>query len=144
MRPVARDADGFLGRLNKPRPVTARYRVVAADYEPPQGSGMARMARDALIDRVFDDAPNDLIVPTWSAYQWNGATGFPVSERVVLPSSRGVDHSTFWTAPEVAAALETWLRPDEATLWPSPLVGLAGLAAGPVACRWRWGARPVS
>ena len=53
MRAAEGDDDGFLAQLNKPRPVTARYRAIAADYEPPQGSGLARIARDALFDRVF-------------------------------------------------------------------------------------------
>jgi CHAT domain-containing protein len=81
--------------------------------------------RDAVIDRLFAGAANDLSVPTRSAYEWNGATGFPLEERLILPSARGVDHSTFWWSPDVAHALETWLRADQAALRPPPVASPA-------------------
>ncbi|HWM21889.1 MAG TPA: CHAT domain-containing protein [Ilumatobacteraceae bacterium] len=133
MRAAEHDADGFLAQLNKPRPVTARYRAIASDYEPPRGSGLARIARDALFDHVFDYEPNDLIVPTSSTYQWNGATGFPITERVVLPAARGVDHSSFWTAADVIAAFERWFGAADPALRATPAAAGTTLAraAGP-------------
>ncbi|MFP5316695.1 MAG: CHAT domain-containing protein [Acidimicrobiia bacterium] len=107
---------GFLGMLNQPRTVPTRYRAIAADFEPLAGSGLATVARDTLVDGIFGFEPNDLIVPTASAYSWNGAAGFPVSERLVLPPARSVDHSSFWTTPDVLETLATWLTPDEGAL----------------------------
>jgi triacylglycerol esterase/lipase EstA (alpha/beta hydrolase family) len=112
MQRAASAADGFLAGLNRPRPVSARYRAVSADYEPTAGSGISRVAINAVIDRLFAYESNDLIVPTRSAYRWNGASAFPIAERVVLPAERGVDHSSFWTSSEVTKALDTWLAPD--------------------------------
>lgn len=107
---------GFLGMLNQPRSTTARYRAIAADFEPLAGSGLATVARDTLVDGIFGFEPNDLIVPTASAYSWNGGAGFPVTERLVLPPARSVDHSSFWTTPEVLQALAAWLVPEEGAL----------------------------
>ncbi|MEY2401578.1 MAG: hypothetical protein QOJ08_1689, partial [Ilumatobacteraceae bacterium] len=130
MRAADKDPKGFLSQLNTPRTLTTRYRAVAANYEPPRGSGLARVARDALIDKIFDGAPNDLIVPTLSAYQWNGASGFPIAERVVLPEARAVDHSSFWTAGEAIAAFDAWLSADELAVSKTPIPGSPG-PAGP-------------
>lgn len=113
-------AGGFLGMLNQPRTTATRYRAIAADFEPAPESGLATVARDKLVDAIFGFEPNDLIVPTASAFSWNGGPGFPVSDRLVLPPTRGVNHSTFWTTPEVLETLATWLTPDEAAVRAGP------------------------
>ncbi|HWC12459.1 MAG TPA: CHAT domain-containing protein [Acidimicrobiales bacterium] len=113
----------FLTMLNVERQHGTRYRAVAADYEPPPGTPRARWLRDAAVDMVFGWEPNDLIVPTASAYSWNGAQNFPIVERIVLPSERAVDHSSFWTAPEAVTAFTAWLSADDAVLAPERAVG---------------------
>lgn len=120
--------NSFLSMLNSPRAHGTRYRAVAADYEPPRGSPKARWLRDAAIDALFGWEPNDLIVPTASAYAWNGAQNFPVTERVVLSSERAVDHSTYWTAPEALDAFRTWLSADVSALQAKPPIGPVNLA----------------
>ena len=118
-------ASGFLGMLNQARATPTRYRAIATDFEPSPQSGMAMVVRDKLVDGIFGFEPNDLIVPTASAYSFNGGPGFPVSERLVLPPARGVDHSSFWTTPEVLDALAAWLTPGE------PAVRATAVAAVP-------------
>ena len=126
MRPASSDPAGFLAELNRPRPVTARYRAVSADYEPTAGSGLSRVAINAFIDRLFAHESNDLIIPTLSAYRWNGASAFPISERLVLPAERGVDHSSFWASGEVIQALDTWLTSEVRPPGPGAPVGPLG------------------
>lgn len=118
----------FLTNLNSARPHTTRYRAIVADYEPPPDTPRGRWFRDAAIDAIFEFEPNDLIVPTASTYSWNGADSFPIAERIVLPTDRAVDHSTFWTAPEPLNAFATWLSADPAALAPQPAIGPVSLA----------------
>lgn len=87
---------------------SATYRVIAADFEPPPGSGLGRIARDAGTDIVFGSTRNDLVVPT-DGWTVPGATGFPVAEPFVVPASEGVDHSSFFGRDDVRAKLLEWL-----------------------------------
>ncbi|HEU5242127.1 MAG TPA: alpha/beta hydrolase [Ornithinibacter sp.] len=87
---------------------SATYRVIAADFEPPPGSGLGRIARDAGTDIVFGSTRNDLVVPT-DGWTVPGATGFPVAEPFVVPASEGVDHSSFFGRADVRAKLLEWL-----------------------------------
>ena len=85
----------------RPAPAAA-LRAVAADYEPPQGAPLARVARDGATDLVFTAVDNDLVVPTGGCWDVDGAPGFPIDERLVLHQSRSVDHNSFFRQPEVS------------------------------------------
>ena len=87
----------------------ATYRVVTSDFEPPAGSPLGRIARNAGTDIVFGDAPNDLVVPTTGAYELPDTAGFPVHDPFVLPASAGVDHSSFFGRADVGERLLAWL-----------------------------------
>ena len=102
-------AEGYLAELNgRPAPA-AVLRAIAADYEPPQGAPLARVARDKGTDLVFAAADNDLVVPTEGCWTVDGAGGFPVEERLVLDSSKSVDHNSFFRQAEVSEHLLKWL-----------------------------------
>ena len=102
-------AEGYLDELNgRPAP-TAQLRAIAADYEPPKGAPLARVARDGATDLVFKAADNDLVVPTLGCWDVDGAGGFPVDERLVLESSASVDHGSYFRQAEVAQQLLDWL-----------------------------------
>ncbi|HSF97371.1 MAG TPA: hypothetical protein VLA55_01660 [Ornithinibacter sp.] len=88
---------------------TATYRVVTSDFEPPPGSSLARVARDHGTDIVFKALANDLVVPTVGAYDLPGTPGFPVADPLVFPKESGVDHSSFFSRPELGAKLLEWL-----------------------------------
>ncbi len=87
----------------------ATYRVIASDFTPVPGSSLARIARDKGTDLVFGGVANDLVVPTAGAYELPSTPGFPVVDRLVLPASAGVDHSSFFRNAEVNAQLLQWL-----------------------------------
>lgn len=102
-------AEGYLAELNgRPAP-PAVVRAIAADYEPPQGAPLARVARDKGTDLVFGSSDNDLVVPTDGCWSVDGAAGFPIDERLVLDASRSVDHNSFFRQPEVSEAILHWL-----------------------------------
>lgn len=102
----------YLAELNgRPAP-GARVAAIAADYEPPPGAPLARVARDGATDLVFAREPNDLVVPTLGCWSVNGAAGFPIDDRLVIEASAGVEHNSFFAVPEVSESLLEWLTPS--------------------------------
>ena len=97
-------SEDYLEKLNARPAPDAVLRAVAADYEPPQGAPLARVARDGATDLVFKAVDNDLVVPTGGCWDVDGAAGFPIDERLVLDQSRSVDHNSFFRQPEVVRA----------------------------------------
>jgi hypothetical protein len=98
----------YLAALNaRPSPATEVW-AVAADYEPPRGAPLTRVARNGATDLVFSQA-NDLVVPTGGCWDVPDAGGFPIANRLVLAADRGVDHCSFFRDPEVNATLLDWL-----------------------------------
>jgi len=105
---------GFLQTLNNGAPSGVEYYAVAADYEP-AGEGIRALltgkVADSVLDRVFGQAPNDLVVPEFGVYGANGSLAFPIpSERILrLPSDAGIMHTTLFGYPLVSEKLVKWL-----------------------------------
>ncbi len=108
------DPDGeFLRTLNKPGRRHDGFLAIAADYEP-RDSGLKSLvgrAADSVVDRVFEQAGNDLVVPERSVYDVNGCDSFPIADErcLRLPSSAGIMHTGMFGHPEVTARLRDWL-----------------------------------
>lgn len=102
----------FLKTLNAGERGSAEYYALTADYEP-RGAlrQLVRAAADATLDRVFEKAPNDLVVPTLGVFQKNGHGSFPLDDARVLQldKSKEVIHTSFFPHPDTAAALLAWL-----------------------------------
>lgn len=88
---------------------TTAYRAVAADYNPPSGSALLRIARDGVTDLVFGQTGNDLVVPTAGVYDVPSAGTFPVGSPVLFTAADGVDHSTYWAQEPFVTAARDWL-----------------------------------
>jgi pimeloyl-ACP methyl ester carboxylesterase len=99
----------YLGELNARPASDAVLRAVAADYEPPRGAPLARVARDGATDLVFKAADNDLVVPTGGCWDVEGVDGFPIEERLVLDAASSVDHNSYFRQAAVAQQLLAWL-----------------------------------
>lgn len=104
----------FLRRLGGGT-ATGDWYAITADYEPPPSSFgrlVRAMAADSVLDRVFRNAANDLVVPTMGVFEADGVAGFPIPEdRVVrFDASAGVTHTTYFSAPGTVRALDNWLR----------------------------------
>lgn len=106
-----RPGGDWLRDLNQARPVTAIYHAIASNYEPAEDSPLARLTRDRVVDLIFKNIGNDLIVPEGGVYAANGATSFPVKDFVSFSSGESVDHSSYWTSAKVHQNFEDWLRP---------------------------------
>ena len=109
---TAMQPDGeYLRWLNQPGRDTTAYFAVASDYDPPPGTRLGRLARTHLINTAFIGAANDLMVPAEGVSAANGATPFPIGESLTLKDARSVEHSSYWTSPDVLTQLRTWLQP---------------------------------
>lgn len=101
----------YLGGLNTGTKVPTVYRAMAANYEP--SGSLARTigvrVKDAVLDRVFEDAANDLIVPTLGVHQGSDDAGFPIDDLLEFSPADGVQHSGFFSHPKTIAKLEEWL-----------------------------------
>ena len=102
-------SEDYLKELNgRPAPEAA-LRAVGADYEPPRGAPVARVARDGATDLVFKAADNDLVVPTRGCWDVDDSDGFPIDDRLVLDAAAAVDHNSYFRQPVVADQLLAWL-----------------------------------
>lgn len=102
-------AGEYLKAFNTTPGSSATYRAIASNYQPVRGSSLARVARNAGTDFVFQKADNDLVVPTSGVFEVDGVTGFPIADPLVFAADAGVDHSSYFTRPEVSAKLLEWL-----------------------------------
>ena len=113
---AAMDPHGaYLSKLNKPdaRFVPAGY-AIAADYEPTEPAMRALVADgvDAVMDSVFDDVPNDLVVPQPGVFEKNGGKAFPLPlDRVLqIAPSEGVMHTTLFRHRPAQEKILEWLE----------------------------------
>lgn len=95
--------------LNVAASTESIYHAVAADYDPPKGSPLLRIARDGVADLVFGGEANDLVVPTRGAYDVPGSVNFPIVSPLIFSKTDEVDHSTYWSKDRFVSAARGWL-----------------------------------
>jgi hypothetical protein len=84
---------------------------IGADFEP-AGFGLGAAfctGVDSVVDRVFDTAPNDLVVPTLGMSTWGGALQVPAERYLSFPPAKGVMHTQYFQQPETRQKLLEWL-----------------------------------
>ena len=104
----------FLARLNAGTPAGDGYYAIAADYEPTFEGLRALIAgtlADGVLDRVFEDVGNDLVVPEPGVYSANGCGAFPIPESRLLrvPGTAGVLHTTIFLHEAAGRKMVEWL-----------------------------------
>lgn len=73
---------------------------------------LMRAAGNKLVDRIFEDAENDLVVPTAGVAGGNGTLfPIPMTSMLVLDSGAGVTHTTYFANQTVRDKLHAWLAP---------------------------------
>ncbi|WP_280467990.1 alpha/beta hydrolase [Nocardia cyriacigeorgica] len=97
-------------QLTGRHPTGARYFTVGANYEPPAGSSLLRIAGDGGVDLVFGRADNDLIVPTAGALALDGTHPLPVTDHLAVDATAAVDHFGYFDHPALTESLVRWLR----------------------------------
>lgn len=98
-------------------PASASYYAVASDYEPKDRGLRAIVsgAADNLLDFVFENSGNDLVVPTHGVHARNGHASFPIADDRVhlLARSEGAMHTSLFAQPSVQAKLLEWLTVED-------------------------------
>lgn len=86
------------------------YFALASNYDP-KDPGLKAWAVNRLVDRIFQNAGNDLVVPTLGVYAANGSDYFPIAQadtRVFGPE-RGIWHGGFFSEPDAYEKIVQWL-----------------------------------
>ena len=104
---------GFIKALNVPGGTAPDLFAIASDFEPKPGTPFLSLTRaeDFTMDRVFENAANDLVVPRDGVFAKNGAGGFPIGDArcLLFGPADGVIHTEFFSEPRTAAKLLEWL-----------------------------------
>lgn len=104
---VAQNPDGELMlRLGQGAPDNSNHYAIAANYEPK--GNFAKYIADNAVDKIFDQAPNDIVVPT-SGVSLVGSGQFDSSRMLTLAASRGIWHGDYFGQVDVQAAILKWL-----------------------------------
>jgi pimeloyl-ACP methyl ester carboxylesterase len=99
----------FLERLPA-LPAEVACHGVAADFEP--GGGLRHLVRagaDAVLDRVFGKAPNDLVVPTDGVFGDPSAPLVPPDRSLRISANAGIVHTKYFAYPQTVDRLSEWL-----------------------------------
>lgn len=104
----------FLNTLNAGQEAGTGYYAIAADFEPVDNGLKALLTgkvTDAVMDRVFEQVPNDLVVPETGVYGKNGNEAFPITDthRLLIPEDAGIIHTTLFSYPPGMDRLQDWL-----------------------------------
>jgi hypothetical protein len=114
---MSMNPDGaYLMTVNRPGTINTKYYAICANFEPntPETAPLKTIIKnkvgDLIVDRIFDEAMNDLVVPTEGVYT-AGGPHFPLDDasKLVFPADRGIWHSSYFEQPETAAHLKQWL-----------------------------------
>jgi hypothetical protein len=100
----------FLSKLNDSATADPHFYGIGANFEP-KGSlrELVKRAADAVLDRVFAEQPNDLIVPTASVFQ--AGDGLRLLERQTLRIEPrwAIEHTHYFGYPQTSEKLLEWL-----------------------------------
>jgi hypothetical protein len=107
LQSMVKAGDFLHGWLNTGPAGDERYFALAANYEP-INPGLAAYAADRLLDAIFK-AGNDLVVPTTSPYEANGAGLFPIEDRLEFGPADGVMHSGYFANEAARRQIMEWL-----------------------------------
>ncbi|WP_447739595.1 esterase/lipase family protein [Pseudomonas laurentiana] len=105
----------FLRTLNNGSPQGTEYYALAANFEP-RDNGLKVLISgtiaNTVLDRIFEDAPNDLVVPELGVFGANGSDAFPITDaarKLQLAASSGYMHTNLFSSPTVQEQLLKWL-----------------------------------
>jgi hypothetical protein len=106
----------------------AEYAAAASNYEPnparDNGFFTGRFA-NWIIDKVFENAANDLVVPRDGVFAGNGHPSFPIENPLIFAPSEAVWHTDFFSHAATANKIVSFLRRrnDDLTRFRTPSRG---------------------
>ena len=101
----------YLSDLRNRQTGSAEFFAVASDFEP-TGSGLAsflgQTVADEFMDRVFQNAQNDLIVPTSGVFDLPNVE-LPQDRQLRIAAEQGISHSAYFSHEQTLQNLLSWL-----------------------------------
>lgn len=99
----------------------ATYYAITADFDANAQESTApltSLVKDALMDKIFKNAANDLVVPTEGVFAPNGSPSFPIDVvyRLEMPKTTGVVHTTYFASPDARKKMKEWLTAEAAVV----------------------------
>jgi hypothetical protein len=100
----------FLSRMNIGSVTDAEYYAMASNYEPK--GGLKDLVADGVVDRVFLDAENDLVVPTVGVFSGSADPHFPIPSDHLqrYPPGDAIAHNRYFSHQPTSDALLNWLQ----------------------------------
>jgi pimeloyl-ACP methyl ester carboxylesterase len=103
-----------LGSASGPDNPLPEYFGITSDYTPNNPALLAFLResiKNKLVDRIFGETANDMVVPTRGVFEVDKATNFPIaSERVLsFGAADAVTHTTYFKEQRTGDALVRWL-----------------------------------
>lgn len=108
---VMKPGNTFLSDLDNLAIPGCEYYGIGGDFEP-RGVGFGAAfctGADSLIDRVFQDVPNDLVVPFDGMRHWSGRLQILDNQFLTFNPEMGVAHTNYFKQHETATSLLRWL-----------------------------------
>jgi pimeloyl-ACP methyl ester carboxylesterase len=88
----------------------AQYFALASDFSPRSAHpALSALLANRVMDGVFKQAKNDLVVPTDSVFAENGAPRFPITQAKVFSGGDALAHTEFFASDKVREQLLNWL-----------------------------------
>jgi hypothetical protein len=125
----------YLAALAGSQKTGATYYAITADFDAGAQESTAplkTLVKDKLMDKIFKNTANDLVVPTEGVFSVADCASFPIdaSSRLEIPGSAGVVHTTYFLSPPARQKMKEWLTYESPFAIPSGSPGAVPQAAG--------------
>ena len=125
----------YLKALTGGQKTTATYYAITADFDAGAQDATAplkTLVKDKLMDKIFKDAANDLVVPTEGVFSVADCASFPIESvsRLEIPGAAGVVHTTYFLSPDARKRMKEWLTYESPFAIPSSPSTASGQPVG--------------
>ncbi|MEM9937096.1 MAG: hypothetical protein AAF824_25935, partial [Bacteroidota bacterium] len=80
---------------------------IGANYNP-QNANIKSYLMNTVVDRLFQDEANDVVVPTQGCFEAPGAYRFPI-KHIEYDETKDIFHMNYFKTETVRKQIENWL-----------------------------------
>ena len=125
----------YLAALAGSQKTGATYYAITADFDAGAQESTAplkTLVKDKLMDKIFKNTANDLVVPTEGVFSVADCASFPIDagSRLEIPGSAGVVHTTYFLSRDARQKMKEWLTYESPFAIPGGSPGAVPQAAG--------------
>lgn len=101
----------YLNDLAAAIPASPNYFALASNFTPADGSPVTLRIANRVIDKVFENAKNDLVVPTDGVYEFGSGGLIPAARLHVFEAAAGEPpvHTRFFLKDDTRKSILNWL-----------------------------------